>query len=549
MNAIKSYLTIMAIGIAVAGCGKKVGDAPKSVPKGGQAAPNAASGAAPASEKPIDSKQLALLANAREMLQYASGDDAIHIVNVPRKPASFVIKGQSADTYCSLLKQAKKNSDLKSILALLSFYKTTIESETADSELPRYDELRKELTDLLQSQYSIVLDPPKDGDLHIYLLSLITAPRFPIMDMQGNLQGVPELDSRGNEQATSPYISLKAPKEVKIEAFEKEPDGRLTANWNPCCYACWILYGDESFVNNVKKDIDAHLDENLKLLTSKEQMGELKPQEVNRERLLFASNYVANIIKSFESDGEQYLVAATADGCAMCMRGVIGHYMTLDQSPDQFGELANNILDAVLRYEPVSGNSWFTKENVDAFTLRTDAEQETNSLNKFPESWLGMMFTQPSELVCPVGKTVYSVLPPLKYAKWSLLDVLAREGRPKIKAMGGYMPVVYCPYHHILCLKFKSPETAVAQHGDGLPYLGSNTNFLCYCDSIIPSWSGPEENESVQPGIAIDYPSGNRFLPRQSPKSVGDLDKEVIDLLKAQEGVRTQQVVEALKAK
>lgn len=549
MKSMKSYLLATAIALTITACSKQSANAPTAGSKQEASAQQTPNAPTPATEKTVTSEQQALLGNAREMLQYASSDEAIHIVNVPRKPASFVIKGQSADTYCLLLKRAKKNADLQSILALLSFYKTTIKSEAADAELPRYNELSQELTDLLQSQYSIVLDPPKDGDLPMYLLSLKAEARFPILDMQGNLQGVPELDSHGNQQATSPYISLKAPKEIQIEAFEKEPDGRLTANWNPCYYACWILYGDESFVKNVKKDIDAHLEENLKLLTSKEQMGELKPQEVNQERLLFASNYVASIVKSFESDGEQYLVAATADGCAMCMRGVIGHYMTLDQSPDQFGELANNILDAVLHYEPVSGNSWFTKENVDAFTIRTDAEQETNSLNKFPESWLGMMFTQPSELVCPVGKTVYSVLPPLKYAKWSLLDVLAREGRPKITAMGGYMPVVYCPYHHILCLKFKSPETAVAQHSDGLPYLGSNTNFLCYCDSIVPSWSGPEEGESNKMEIYIDYPSGNRILPLRSPMSVGNLYKEAVNLLRSQEGVRTQQVVEAFKAK
>ena len=492
--------------------------------------------AAPLVKTSVTPEQQALLGYAAQMLQYASDDAGIHIVNVPQKPASFAIKGPSADMYCSLLKKAKKSADAESVLALLSFYKTTLKSQPADNALPDYGELKSQLADFLASEYKIVLDPPKDGSLPMYLLYLKGFEDFSDTDEQGNLK------------ATDRNLNLKVPKEVQIEAFEQAPDGRLTVNWNPCYLACWILYGDASFVNNVKKDIDTHLDENSELLVSKEKLGEMKPREANHERLMFASNYVASIVKSFESDGEQYLIAATADGCAKRLSDVVSKYDDKLGFNVSYNELPNQILDAVLRYEPVADGREFSKENVAAFTLRTAAEQKTNSLNQFPGSWLSALFDEPSEIICPDGKCVYAVLPPMKYAESLDVVVSAMQGHPKIQEMSGEVPVVYCPFHHIVGLTGQKDKSR--DEYAGCLYLGSNTNFLSYCDSVNTKWRGQEQwNKKVQPNMRIEYGDGRWILPLGNPMSMADLHKEVIDLLMAQESVRTQQVIEMFKSK
>ena len=348
--------------------------------------------AAPLGKTSVTPEQQALLGYAAQMLQYASDDAGIHIVNVPQRPASFAIKGPSADMYCSLLKRAKKSADAESILALLSFYKTTLKSEPADNALPDYGELKSQLADFLASEYKIVLDPPKEDSFPMYLLYLKGFEDFSDTDEQGNLK------------ATDRNLNLKAPKEVQIEAFEPAPDGRLTVSWNPCYLTCWILYGDVSFVNNVKKDIDTHLEENSELLDSKEKLGEIKPREANHERFEYASNYIGTLIKEFEADGQQYLVASTTESCAAHLADVVARYEELADDADR-SELSGGILDGLLIYKlstkPAANGYYYNKEDIAEFSLQAEPNRATNSLGRFPGTWLNTMFKEPSELICP----------------------------------------------------------------------------------------------------------------------------------------------------
>jgi len=547
MKLLKFYLLTLAIVLSISGCKKQTPDSSTAKVKDDSPVQHTDITEKPPAVAPVAPKQQQLLGYVGEMLRYASVGDAVHIVNVPRKPGSFTIKGPSADKYVALLKEAKAKADMQAILGLLAFYKSALKSEATDAELPRYQDLQQEVKDLLQCQFPIVLDPPKEGALPMYLLSVKAEPHWPRGDADGNPVPEPELEAQGNLPVSTPYLNLKASDEVLLEPFEQQPDGRLTVNWNPCYFACWIVYGDESFLQNVKKDIDSHIDENSKGLASKEKLGELKPQDANHERLMFASNYVMMIVKSFESDQEQYLVAATAESCARSMGGIIGKFETLGQSPDQLRDLANNILDGVLLYEPLGNRLDYSDENVAAFSLRSDVEQKTNFLNLFPAPWLGGMFDQPSELICPVGKTVYSVLPPLKYARSLSVFVEATKKRPMITGMQGDVPVVYCPYHHILGLRVPSPGSP---DNGRFPYLGSDTNFVCYFDRVDAKWNGPPQGqESFQPRMIIDHYGRDRTLSLRDSISLSDMYKEVIDQLKGQQGVRIEQIDEALKKK
>ena len=441
--------------------------------------------------------------------------------------------------YCSLLKRAKKSADAESILALLSFYKTTLKSEPADNALPDYGELKSQLADFLASEYKIVLDPPKEASLPMYLLYLKGFEDFSDTDEQGNLK------------ATDRNLNLKAPKEVQIEAFEPAPDGRLTVSWNPCYLTCWILYGDVSFVNNVKKDIDAHLEENSELLDSKEKLGEIKPREANHERFEYASNYIATLVKEFEADGQQYLVASTTESCAAHLADVVARYEELADDADQ-SELSGGILDGLLIYKlstkPAANGYYYNKEDIEEFSLQAEPNRATNSLNRFPGTWLNTMFKKPSELICPAGKVPYSILPPLKYAETLKVVVTTYKSRPILEKMSGEVPVVYCPYHEIVGLTDQRGK--FRENYAGCLYLGSKTNLVRFVEQVRADWSGQEQwKENVEPAVMLRYSDGHRNLSFHAPTTKGDQLKEIIGTLKTQERVSAEQIVESFKAK
>ena len=440
-----------------------------------------------------------LLRDAQQMLRYVSTPDSIHIVNVPGNPSSFTIKGVQAETYSSLLAQTKKRGDMQSILGLISFFKTNFPH-------PNYEihegTARAALTELLQTDYFVAIKATtNDLKLPLFLLSLRGA--------GGNV-----------------------PSSASLQEFQSEPDGRFTATWNPNCYASWIFCGAQSFAEALKADVDKQLEQFSVAIASKVKLGELKEDNAKAQTFQFASNAVAQIVSKCEKDGDHYARVATAQYCIVQMSGAMAAYEGLDEG-GRFPSTQEQIIKALFTANIAGQGRPFN--TIPMPMLRPDSEQETLPINTFPAPWAAELFEKVSVLTCPLSHCVFAVLPPLKYTKTQEVFISAEKEKPVLGHMQGSrleVPLVYCPYHHILGFKPNS-----------FSYVGSDTTLAEYLPSVRPL-SGVLDGEKRQHKIKCEYFGGTKVLASREPISSTGLFKEAMNVFLQQRVLLATQLTE-----
>lgn len=445
-----------------------------------------------------------LLRDAQNMLRHVSTPDSIHIVKVPGNPSSFTIKGVEAETYSSLLAQVKRRDDIQSILGLISFFSTNFPHPNWEIH---EGTARSALTELLQTDYYVTVKSATNATgLPLFLLSL-----------EGR--------------------SGSAPTTVTLRQFQREPDGRFTATWSPRCYASWIFCGASTFMEAVKADVDKQLDRFSGQIASKVRLGEQKDEDANDQIFRFASNAVAQIVLKCEKDGDHYARVATAPYCISHMNEAMAAYEGLDEG-GRFPGTQEQIITALFPDNIAGQGRPFGSIPMPA--LRPDAEQKALPVNTFPAPWALELFQNISVLTCPLSDGVFSALPPLKYAKAQDLFISAEKDRAVLGHMQASrlaVPLIYCPYHHMLGFKDGS-----------FCCLGSNADLTEYLTTVPPLSVRPLskvlDGEKSQPKIQCEYFGGTKVFPTREPISSTGLFKEVMNVFLQQEVLLTTQLTE-----
>jgi hypothetical protein len=216
------------------------------------------------------------------------------------------------------------------------------------------------------------------------------------------------------------------------------------------------------------------------------------------------------------------------------MRDVITAYVALDDG--RLRSIDDKIIEGLFSGNIAGQGRSFNSGSTPTPALRPDSEQETLSINAFPGPWAAELFDKVSVLTCPVRQDIFSVLPPLRYAKTQDLFVSAEKDKAETQHMQPARleaAVVYCPFHQIVGFK---PDTFC--------YVNSNTNLTEYFATVHPKLD-VLDGIKRQPTIRIEYYGGKRVMPSQQPISSTGLFKEHMKVLLGQNVFVAKQLTEA----